>query len=63
MTGKYFIVPASVALHARMKYRAKQEGRPMTKIIRGLIEEYLEIPPDPPSFQEALAREIKEKVA
>ncbi len=59
---KYLLIPVSVALHAKLKWKASQEAKPMTQIVRGLIEDYLGQPPEPASFQEALAQEIQEKL-
>lgn len=42
MNKKSLIVPIPLAMHTKLKWRAKQEGRSMSKVVRGLITEYLD---------------------
>lgn len=45
---KYVLVALSVPLHAKFRHRARLEGRPMAKIVRQMIEEYVAGPtPEP----------------
>lgn len=49
MRKKNLIVPMPLALHTRLKWRARQEGKSMSWIVRGLINAFLngDLEPDP----------------
>ncbi len=58
MVKKQLLVNLPLALHARLKGRAYQEGRTMTSIVIEALEDRLDMPYEP-SFQEALADELE----
>lgn len=55
---KQLLVNIPVALHAKLKFRARQEGRSMTAIVKEAIEDRLGLPYEP-SVQEQLADDLE----
>lgn len=61
-------VPISVALHTKLKWRAKKEDRSMASIVRSLVEGYLsgetEVskPGDEPDFYDHLYEKVSSAV-
>lgn len=39
---KHLIIPMTLAMHTKLKWKAHQEGRSMSRVVRGLISEYLD---------------------
>lgn len=65
---KLLVVPMTLAMHTKLKWRAKQEGRSMSKVIRGLVTEYLGGETNPTSVkadgsQNDFYEELYEKVS
>lgn len=49
MAKKAVLVHMPLAMHTKLKWRARQEKKSMARIIRGLIQSYLEGDIDPPT--------------
>lgn len=54
------VTPMGLSQHTKYKFRAKQEGRPMSQITRELIDQYLGTPEPEPDFYDVLAESIQE---
>lgn len=63
---KMLIVPMSVALHAKFKWKAAQRGLPMSKIVRELITDFigdeLMLSRDEPTVQDQIAERLAESL-
>lgn len=42
MRKKQLLIPVPLVMHTRLKWAARQEGKSMSTIVRGLIQSYLE---------------------
>ena len=42
MSRKSLIVPMTVAMHTKLKWAARREGKSMSRLMRGLIQAYLD---------------------
>lgn len=78
MSKKLLVVPMSLALHTKLKWHCRQEGRSMSRTVRGLIHGYLNGsftledqhlamdptgPPGRPTEREDFYEELYEKVS
>jgi len=52
------MVPMTVAMHARLKVRARSEGRSMSAIIRELVDGYLGTSALEPDFYDELSQKV-----
>lgn len=47
MSTKYVMVPVSLALHTKLKWRARHDGQSMSEVVRTLIRIYVDGDPRP----------------
>ena len=53
------MVPVTVAMHTKLKYRADVEGRSMAALVRDMVDEYLGVEVEP-DYLDVLNESIQE---